>query len=174
MDKLRSPQDLHELKERVRKSPRRRIPTLSLCDTGCRALGSGPVREALTAELKRRRLTRKFRLQRTGCHGFCQAGPLLVIRPEGILYVRVTPEDVPEIMEAALMFAPTDERVLDLLDSVMYEFEYGLRRHPESEAIQAGYQAMGPILQAALEANPENERLAEYEQFVFHYLHPNG
>jgi len=111
MDKLRSPQDLHELKERVRKSPRRRIPTLSLCDTGCRALGSGPVREALAAELKRRRLTRKFRLQCTGCHGFCQAGPLLVIRPEGILYVRVTPEDVPEILDA-LVEGTVVERLL--------------------------------------------------------------
>ena len=102
MARLHSAADLRELKERVRKQRVRELPTLSLCDTGCRALGSGPVREALEKEIKRRRAGRKIRLQRTGCHGFCEVGPLLVVRPQGILYTRVQPEDAQEIVAATL------------------------------------------------------------------------
>ena len=102
MPKLQSTHDLWKLKERVRRKPVRKLPTLSLCDTGCRALGSGPVREALEKAIKRRKAGRKIRLQRTGCHGFCEAGPLVVVRPEGILYTQVQPEDAKEIVDATL------------------------------------------------------------------------
>jgi len=102
MSKLHSVDDLRQLKERVRRKPLRKLPTLSLCDTGCRALGSGPVREALEKELRRRKAGKKIRLQRTGCHGFCEVGPLVVVRPQGVLYTRVQPEDAKEIVGATL------------------------------------------------------------------------
>ncbi|HSV55790.1 MAG TPA: NAD(P)H-dependent oxidoreductase subunit E, partial [Magnetospirillaceae bacterium] len=41
-------------------------------------------------------------LTKSGCQGFCQIGPLLTIEPDGILYTRVKPEDVPEIVERTL------------------------------------------------------------------------
>jgi len=97
---IRSMADLAQLKERIRQDPKRSLTTLCLCDTGCRALGSVPVREALQAEIAARKLGHTLRFQPTGCHGFCEAGPLLVVRPEGTLYVRVTAEDVPEILDA--------------------------------------------------------------------------
>jgi len=103
MERLRSAADLAALKARIRQQPRRRLTTLCLCDTGCRALGSVPVREALLKEFAARpELAATLRFQRTGCHGFCEAGPLLAVRPQGILYVRVKAEDVPEIVQATL------------------------------------------------------------------------
>ena len=102
MNRLNSIDELRALKERVRRAPERLLPTLSLCNTGCRALGSVPVQEALERAFRERRLEGRLRLQLTGCHGFCEAGPLLVVRPEGILYVRVKPEDVGEILDATL------------------------------------------------------------------------
>jgi len=103
MERLRSAADLAALKDRIRQQPHRGLTTLCLCDTGCRALGSVPVREALQKEFAALpELAATLRFQRTGCHGFCEAGPLLAVRPEGILYVRVKAEDVPEIVQATL------------------------------------------------------------------------
>jgi len=102
MPKLQSPDDLWKLKERVRSQPIRALPTLSLCDTGCRALGSVPVWQAFEQEIDRQGAAETLRLQRTGCHGFCEMGPLLVVRPQGILYTRVQPEDAKDIVAAAV------------------------------------------------------------------------
>ena len=38
----------------------------------------------------------------TGCHGFCEQGPLVVLQPQGTLYVRVTPDDVSQIVETSI------------------------------------------------------------------------
>ena len=111
MKRLQSIADLRGLKEQVRNARERRLITLSLCDTGCRALGSTPVRDALEREIQRRRLGRKLRLQRTGCHGYCQRGPLLVVRPQGTFYQQVRPDDAAEIIDATLK-GQTVERLL--------------------------------------------------------------
>jgi len=134
MTRLQSIADLLALKERVRRQPKRRKTTLSLCyTTGCRALGSAPVYEALEQELKRRGLTRKVQLQRTGCRGFCEAGPILSVLPENILYVRVKPEDAPEIVERTLLNGEVVERLL-YLDSqtgerAVHEYDVPFYKH---------------------------------------------
>lgn len=48
----------------------------------------------------------------SGCHGFCQQGPLVVIEPAGIFYVHVKPSDVAEIVEKTLCLGETVERLL--------------------------------------------------------------
>ena len=113
MKRLQSIDELLALKERVRKQPKRKKTTLSLCyTTGCRALGSQPVYEALKAELARHKLTRKVEFKRTGCRGFCEAGPILSILPENIFYVRVKPEDAAEIVETTILKGEVIERLL--------------------------------------------------------------
>ena len=74
-------------------------------------MGSEPVREALRREMKKRGLTDKVRLQTTGCQGFCERGPLMVIRPHGVFYQRVTPEDVPDILEKTILENEVVERL---------------------------------------------------------------
>ncbi|MGC9372826.1 MAG: NADH-quinone oxidoreductase subunit NuoF, partial [Thermovirgaceae bacterium] len=70
------------------------------------------VYKALQEELTRRKLDREVLLVETGCHGMCEMGPLVVIYPEGAFYCRVTPEDVPEIVEEHLYKGRLVERLL--------------------------------------------------------------
>ncbi len=67
--------------------------------TGCHASGSIAVRKALLEELDKRKLSDEIRLVETGCNGFCAMGPILVVYPEGIIYMLVQPGDVPELVE---------------------------------------------------------------------------
>lgn len=51
-------------------------------------------------------------LSKSGCQGFCQAGPLLSIEPEGLLYTGVTVDDVEEIVETTIKKRGVVERLL--------------------------------------------------------------
>ena len=113
MERLQSIADLWSLKSRLRSAAKRDCTVLSICyTTGCRALGGVRLREALEAELRHRGIEGKVVFQETGCRGFCEAGPLLVVDPQGILYVRVAPEDVPEIIERTVLKGEVIERLL--------------------------------------------------------------
>jgi NADH:ubiquinone oxidoreductase subunit F (NADH-binding)/(2Fe-2S) ferredoxin/NAD-dependent dihydropyrimidine dehydrogenase PreA subunit len=80
--------------------------------TGCRANGAVGVYEALRAEVEARGGAREVEARATGCQGFCQGGPLLLLIPEGIVYQRVRVEDVPEIVEKTLLDGEPVERLL--------------------------------------------------------------
>ncbi|MEW5913714.1 MAG: NADH-quinone oxidoreductase subunit NuoF [Thermodesulfobacteriota bacterium] len=67
--------------------------------TGCQAAGSIQFKKALEAELKKRDVGQEVAVVETGCNGFCAMGPVLVTYPEGIFYVGLTKEDVPELVE---------------------------------------------------------------------------
>jgi len=66
--------------------------------TGCHAHGCEKVVAAFEQEIKRQNLTGQVDIRTTGCHGFCERGPLVVIKPQDIFYQRVKPEDVTEIV----------------------------------------------------------------------------
>ena len=51
-------------------------------------------------------------LKKSGCHGFCEMGPLLRIEPEGILYVKVKVEDCEEIIEKSIIKDEVIERLV--------------------------------------------------------------
>ncbi|WP_300526325.1 NADH-ubiquinone oxidoreductase-F iron-sulfur binding region domain-containing protein [Aminiphilus sp.] len=82
--------------------------------TGCLAGGSAHVKAAFETEAARRGLTLgvDFRAETTGCHGFCEEGPLVVVEPGGILYRRVQPGDVAEILESTVLGGIPVERLL--------------------------------------------------------------
>jgi NADH:ubiquinone oxidoreductase subunit F (NADH-binding)/(2Fe-2S) ferredoxin len=71
--------------------------------TACHASGRLEVREAFAAELAGRGLSETVRVVETGCHGFCEEGPIVVLRPQGVFYPHVRPEDVPKIIEASIV-----------------------------------------------------------------------
>jgi NADH:ubiquinone oxidoreductase subunit F (NADH-binding)/(2Fe-2S) ferredoxin/Pyruvate/2-oxoacid:ferredoxin oxidoreductase delta subunit len=87
---------------------------LVCCGTGCLANGSMRVAEAFTEELRARGLTAEVGTftKRTGCHGFCQRGPLVVIQPAGVLYTQVKPKDVAEICEKTVAGGTVIPRLL--------------------------------------------------------------
>ncbi len=48
--------------------------------------------------MRNHNLENEVRLIFSGCHGFCEQGPIMVIKPEGIAYCKVNAEDIPEIV----------------------------------------------------------------------------
>jgi NADH-quinone oxidoreductase subunit F len=100
--------------EAERKQSRHRREVLVCCGTGCLANGSAAVAEAFAAELAGRRLDAKVGTftKRTGCHGFCERGPLVVVNPEGVLYTQVKPKDVAEICDKTLAGGEVVTRLL--------------------------------------------------------------
>jgi len=86
---------------------------VSVCGgTGCLALGSEAVVEALREALGEAGLTTEVVLRKTGCHGFCERGPLVVVHPQEVFYQQVKPEDAKEIVEETVMGGKLVERLL--------------------------------------------------------------
>jgi len=85
--------------------------TVFVCKgTGCVSGGSDAVYEALKKEVARQKLT-DVEVDFTGCHGFCEQGPNVVVEPEGIFYTHVEPGDVPDIVTSHLENGKPVERL---------------------------------------------------------------
>ena len=76
------------------------------------ALGALKVVEALRTELQKQSLQDKVELKETGCSGFCEQGPMVMITPGEICYFKVKPEDVPEIINKTVQKKQVLERLL--------------------------------------------------------------
>jgi NADH-quinone oxidoreductase subunit F len=95
--RVNSPSDLEARRESIvaLRDPSRTC--ITVCGgTGCRVYGSENVIDALRAEIGRIGLEADVRM--TGCHGFCEQGPVMVIQPHGIFYKSVKLEDVADIV----------------------------------------------------------------------------
>jgi NADH-quinone oxidoreductase subunit F len=102
LNRLSSPEELEKLRESIIGSRDPQKPCIIICGgTGCVALGSGNVISAFKQEMQKQGLDSKVDLRVTGCRGFCERGPHVVIHPEGILYQRVKEEDVADIVSEA-------------------------------------------------------------------------
>jgi len=76
--------------------------TISVCHgTGCVSGKAFEIREALEKAVVELGLE-GVKVDFTGCHGFCQQGPIVVVEPEGIFYAHVSVDDVPEIVQSHL------------------------------------------------------------------------
>ena len=91
--------------------------------TGCMANGAMNVFERFRKEIDRAGLhvvlelrpeagDRDVRLSKSGCQGFCQMGPLVTVIPDGILYTKVSVNDVTEIVDQTLMSGEVVSRLL--------------------------------------------------------------
>jgi NADH-quinone oxidoreductase subunit F/NADP-reducing hydrogenase subunit HndC len=89
-----------------------RAHVLICAGTGCVSSGSKKVEAALKEQLKLKGLDKEVKIVETGCHGFCEMGPLLIVYPEGVFYVRVQEEDVKDIVEEHLYKGRIVERLL--------------------------------------------------------------
>jgi (2Fe-2S) ferredoxin len=67
--------------------------------TGCVSAHGFEVRDAMRAALRERGLQNDYLVVQTGCNGFCAMGPIIVVYPEGIIYMNIKAEDVPELVE---------------------------------------------------------------------------
>lgn len=104
MAKLKDRAALEEFRKKLQaKNQNRKKKLISLCaGSGCGAYGTAKVHQTLVDELKKQKLDKKVEIKLSGCHGFCEKGPIMVIHPEGIFYPQVKEKNVPEIVEETI------------------------------------------------------------------------
>jgi NADH-quinone oxidoreductase subunit F len=113
MPRINSPAELEELRKGIlsKRDPNR--PCITLCSgTACHASGSEEVAASIEEEIKKQGLGGKVDFRQTGCHGFCERGPIIVIHPEEICYLQIEPKDVPEIISQTVKEKKVVERLL--------------------------------------------------------------
>ncbi|HJX12756.1 MAG TPA: NAD(P)H-dependent oxidoreductase subunit E, partial [Dehalococcoidales bacterium] len=113
MAKLKSPGELEALKKSIitKSDPNRAV--ITVCNgTGCHAHGCKAVTAAFHEELAKQKLDGQVDIRATGCHGFCERGPLVVIKPRDIFYQRVRVKDVPDILTETIGKGNPVERML--------------------------------------------------------------
>jgi len=113
MPYIKSPAELEEFRKSILSQRDPNKPCITLCSgSACHASGSGDVAAALVAELEKQGLNAAVDIRRTGCHGFCERGPIIVIHPEEICYFQIEPKDVPEIISETIVGKRLVDRLL--------------------------------------------------------------
>jgi NADH:ubiquinone oxidoreductase subunit F (NADH-binding)/(2Fe-2S) ferredoxin len=104
MGKFNSLEDLEWFRQRLVNGRNPQKLCVTICTgTGCHAQGSDAVAQAFIDELDSCGLQTQVDIRRTGCHGFCEKGAIVVIFPSEICYIRVKPKDVHEIVSKTLL-----------------------------------------------------------------------
>jgi NADH-quinone oxidoreductase subunit F len=112
MARLNSPEELEIFRKEITSNRDPKKPCISICaGAGCLASGAAEVIDAFKAEIKKEGLEADVDTKGTGCPGFCERGPVVVIHPEEICYLQVGPDDVPEIISQTVK----DKKVVDRL-----------------------------------------------------------
>lgn len=113
MNNIKTAEDLNKLAQQQKKKNLLFKHIITLCaGTGCTASGCQQVFADLTKELKKKKLINKVKIRTTGCHGFCEQGPLMVIEPGNIFYCHIKPQDVAKIISETLGKNKIIERLL--------------------------------------------------------------
>jgi NADH-quinone oxidoreductase subunit F len=112
-NRLGSLKELESLRKSIIKSRDLNQPCITICGgTGCHSFGSEKVADAFKQEIKRQKLAARVDIKVTGCHGFCERGPLVVIKPTNVFYQRVSAEDVPQIVSETVIGGSIIDRLL--------------------------------------------------------------
>jgi NADH:ubiquinone oxidoreductase subunit F (NADH-binding)/(2Fe-2S) ferredoxin len=105
--------NLETIQKKVHEEFKHYKAMLMVCTgTGCVAVKSFNVHDKLSKEIKTKGLEKDYLIVPTGCNGFCAAGPIIVVQPEGIFYQKVKEEDVKEIVEEHLINGKPVERLM--------------------------------------------------------------
>jgi NADP-reducing hydrogenase subunit HndC len=113
MPLINSPAELEAFRKNILSKRDPNKPCITLCSgSACNASGSVEVAAAIEEEIKKQGLHAEVDIRRTGCHGFCERGPIVVIHPEEICYFNIEPKDVPEIISETIKGKKVVERLL--------------------------------------------------------------
>ena len=113
MGKISSPEELERYQNEILSKRDPHQPCVTVCGgTGCHASGCHQVIDAFKRVLQDQSKGNGINIRVTGCHGFCERGPLVVIYPQKILYQRVKPEDARTIFEETILNGKVIESLL--------------------------------------------------------------
>jgi len=102
MEKLNSIDDLKRLQSRLIASMDSEKPTIVISAGTCgQASGANDLIRITKREMLYKGLSDKIRLRITGCHGYCQAEPSVLVEPKGTFYPKIGLEEMMRIVEAA-------------------------------------------------------------------------
>ena len=136
MSRLNSPAELEEFRKGILSKRDPDKPCITLCSgSACHATGSREVAASIEAEIKKQGLSAAVDVRKTGCHGFCERGPIIVIHPEKICYFQIKPEDVPEILSRTIREKQVIERLLytdpNTKEKIIHESEIPFYKNQE-------------------------------------------
>ena len=112
MPKLRSGTELEKLRQELNLKAKKKITVSVTNGTDARTRGSLEIIEAFNKELNKLDLDQQVSVKSTGCHGFCEKEPTVLILPDDICYINVRIEDVPSIVQDTLVHGRVLERLL--------------------------------------------------------------
>ncbi len=136
MPLINSPAELEAFRKKILAGRDPDKPCITLCSgSACHASGSRSVAAAIAAELDRQGLREQVDIRLTGCHGFCEQGPIIVIYPEKICYFQIKPDDVPEIVERTVREKEVIDRLLctdpEINEKVIHESDIPFYKYQE-------------------------------------------
>jgi NADH-quinone oxidoreductase subunit F len=112
MTRLETPEALESFRQEILSRRDPDSPCVSICaGAGCVASGADEVIAAFEKEIEAKGLSATVSTKGTGCPGFCEQGPVVVIYPEEICYLQVQAKDVPEIVAQTIENKQVVERL---------------------------------------------------------------
>ena len=115
MPPFKSREELENYRQKLKAERDPEKPCISVCaGSGCVASGANEVISAFKSEIEKQGLCASVTTKGTGCPGFCERGPVVVIYPEEICYLQVAPADVPEIVTETV-------KNKNIIDRLLYE-----------------------------------------------------
>ncbi|VBB42968.1 (Fe) hydrogenase, HymB subunit, putative (fragment) [uncultured Desulfatiglans sp.] len=115
MNRIDSPAALQTLRDEIRSARDPERPCITICaGSGCLAYGTRDLVYHFREEIGRHGLEGLVELRTSGCHGFCERGPMAVIDPQRIYYQRIGLEDAREIIEKTILGG-------EIIDRLLYE-----------------------------------------------------
>ncbi|MEJ2588038.1 MAG: (2Fe-2S) ferredoxin domain-containing protein, partial [Deltaproteobacteria bacterium] len=113
MPRINSPAELEEFRQGILSNRDPNKPCITICSgSACHASGSKNVAKRIEEEIEKQGLSEEVEIRKTGCHGFCERGPIVVIHPEEICYLQIAPKDIPEIVSETVKGKKVIDRLL--------------------------------------------------------------
>ncbi len=136
MPLINSPAELEAFRKKILADRDPDKPCITLCSgSACHASGSRAVAAAIESELDKQGLRGQVDIRLTGCHGFCEQGPIIVIYPEKICYFQIRPDDIPEIVERTVKAKEVIDRLLctdpEINEKVIHESDIPFYKYQE-------------------------------------------
>jgi len=104
---------LDKIRDEISDSRKKQKTCITICGgTGCHAYGCLKVAESFREEIQKQKLQDSVEVRTTGCHGFCERGPIVVIQPEGIFYQRIKLGDIQEVISETIINKKVINRLL--------------------------------------------------------------